>query len=146
MFVRVLGRQVLIRKNDDNVSLCARTRPRGPKYQGLKELKPNNSYFEHALFYRTYRLKNADQEGTSHRIARKKNHVKRLQMTLEERFSDGRETLFILEFLPRFAGKTAILEMSEIQAFIAFQHFLKNDAASRFRSVKTTSSRANGGV
>lgn len=129
-----------------NTPLCARTRPRGPKYEGLKELKPNNPYFDQALSYRTYRLENTDQERTSRQTGKVKDHIKRLQLTLEECSFDGGDPILILEFLSRFADEADTLEMSEAQAFIALPYFLKGNAASQFRSVKTTSSRASGGV
>lgn len=116
-----------------NALLCAPKRPRGPKYERLKKLKPSNPYFDHALSCRIYRLENTDQERTSRQTCIVRNHIKRLQLALEECSFERGNPIVILKFLSKFADADDTLQINEAREFKALPNFLQDNAVSEFR-------------
>lgn len=119
-------------------------RPRGPRYKGLKELRPPNPAFDRLLSYRTYRLRNRRQKRSGKETGKVRDHLKRLGLTMKDASFNGDDPILVLEFLTRFADEADTLEMSEAQAFVALPYFLKGQAATLYRSTKSASSRRGG--
>lgn len=126
------------------LSLPYGIRKKGPRHPGLQELKPTDPQFNGLLSYRFYRLFNRAHNRTGHETGKIKDHIKRLELTIRDMAFDGSDLVLILDFLNRFTDECTTLEMSEAQAFITVQYFLKGDAAALFRSSKATSRSTDG--
>ena len=89
---------------------------RGPRHEGLKELRPSNPLYTKLVSYRHYRLKFTDQERTGRETGKVKDHVRRLELTLRDEAFDGSDPVRVLPFLSAFVAEADVMEMTEAQA------------------------------
>ena len=122
------------------------SRPKGPKYRGLKELRPTNPVFDKLMSYRNYRLTDTTQYRTRHQTGKVWDLIKRLEVTMKDYCFTGGDPILIFEFLNRFVDEADMLDMTEAQAFITLPYFLKGYAHEQFRTIKDASTAAEGGV
>lgn len=123
-----------------------RTRSKGMRHLGLKELKPTNPLYRKLLSYRYYRLQRSSGNRSSRGTGRVKEYIKRMSISLWKREFDGRDPIQVLDFLARFVQEADILGMNEAQAYLALPYFLRGSAEEQFMSVRGTSGAAEGGV
>jgi len=96
--------------------------------------------------YQTYRLEDTAQSRSSRTIGKVKDHIKQLDIKLNQQHFSGDDFILILEFLTRFVREANINEMSEAQAYLDLPSFLQGFALSQFESVADTAYADDGGV
>ena len=120
-------------------------RRKGPRYPGLKEIKPNDPRFDRLMSYRYYRLHLTAHSRSGRDTGKARDHIKRMQLTIKHPF-DGSDPVRIFEFLTRFVLEADTLQMTEAQAFLALPYFLNGTAETQFRAAQNASYATAGGV
>ena len=119
---------------------------RGPKYPGLKSIRTGSSLHKSVLDYRYYRLTNRKIRRSAKETHKVKDHLKRLELTMNKRTFDGSDPVTVLTFLARMTRECNILEMTEGQAYIALPYFLSGMALQQFEAARNIVSSRQGGI
>jgi hypothetical protein len=104
------------------------------KYPGLKETKVKRKVFREVLSYRTYRLKNKEQEYSDKVSGRLHSYYKKVQINIREtRKFDGGDPPAILRFLTSFKTGCDQNRISEGAAMRLVQYFLEGEAETSYQ-------------
>lgn len=139
------GRSRGSKSRTTSASQCViRTREKGRRHLGLKELKPTNPLYRKLLSYQYYRLDDSSSGRTSRSTSKVKDCIKRMSLVLPRKF-DGEDAIMVLDFIACFVQESDILGMNEAQAYLALP-YLSGMAENQFNSVRGSSRASEGGV
>ena len=106
----------------------------------LKAIKPSDREYRKLVDYRYYRLKNRSQKRSGKETKEVRKQIQKLEVTMKERKFDGADKIKVLSFLARFVREADLIGMSEAQAVLAFPHFLKGNASTRYEAANSVES------
>lgn len=109
--------------------------PTGLPYAGLRSIKPANRRLENLLSYMSYLFIMITVDTRSSKAtAEVMGHIKNLKLPMKNHNIDGKYHILVFDFLFRFVNDAKMLNMLDVQAFIALPTFRTETAETQIKT------------